>query len=53
VFERSFLDDLDPEARAAAEATIDLDAEENPCPACGDVIRGHPSRCPGCGLRIG
>jgi hypothetical protein len=48
----SFLGELDPEARRSAEATIDLDAEENACPACAEPIRGHPARCPGCGLRI-
>lgn len=48
-----FLDGLDDSARAAAEATIDLDAEENACPACGETFAALPTNCPGCGLRIG
>lgn len=37
---------------AAADAVIDLDADENSCPACmGTIPRGSPS-CPDCGLRL-
>ena len=39
--------------RASVETVIDLDADENTCPACLEPFRGHPSRCPSCGLRIG
>ena len=52
VIERSFLDGLEPDARHSAEASIDLDAAVNACPACGERIDGLPSRCPSCGLRI-
>lgn len=48
-----FLGALEPEARACAEATLDLDAEEKTCPACTARFTGMPSRCPSCGLRIG
>ncbi len=37
----------------SATATIDLDADENQCPACGEAWGAVPQRCPGCGLRIG
>ena len=47
-----FLSGLDDEARRAADAVIDLDAEENSCPACGDAWTSVPQRCPSCGLRI-
>lgn len=43
---------LDPEARRAADATIDLDREENQCPGCLGTLRGLPERCPSCGLRF-
>lgn len=49
----AFLDDLEPEARARAEHVIDLDAEQNSCPACGEAFRVLPRACPGCGLRLG
>jgi len=49
----AFLGALEPEARACAEATLDLDAEEKVCPACSQRFRGQPPRCPACGLRIG
>ena len=41
------------EERRAAAHVIDLDAPSNDCPACGVTFEGHPTRCPGCGLRIG
>lgn len=44
---------LDPSILAAAEGTIDLDAEEASCPACGACFVPTVARCPGCGLRIG
>lgn len=50
--EESFLSGLDEPARRAAQATIDLDAEENACPACGEPFQRVPARCPACGLRI-
>lgn len=49
----AFLDGLDASARATAEHVIDLDAEENSCPACGETFRVLPRACPGCGLRLG
>ncbi|MEZ5973285.1 MAG: hypothetical protein R3F33_03410 [Planctomycetota bacterium] len=42
-----------PEELAAAQAVIDLDAEQNSCPACLGPIPGGATRCPGCGLRFG
>ncbi len=51
--EGEFLDELDDCGRQAAQAVIDLDAAENACPACSGRIQGHPTHCPGCGLRIG
>ena len=38
--------------RASADATIDLDADENACPACLVPFAGLPERCPSCGLRL-
>lgn len=49
----AFLRELEPDARVCAERSIDLDATENDCPACGSRFAGYPSRCPACGLRIG
>ena len=51
--EAEFLDALDEDGRRAAEASIDIDAEENHCPACGEAFAKLPARCPGCGLRLG
>ena len=56
VIEREFDDALDPLAdgsRRAEPAPVDLDADENACPACGTAFAGAPKRCPECGLRIG
>lgn len=39
--------------RAAADAVIDLDADENECPACGESIPRGSRRCPGCRLAFG
>ncbi len=39
--------------RIAADAVIDLDADENTCPACMTKIPGGAKRCKGCGLRLG
>ena len=50
---QSFLEGLDEDARRAAEATIDLDAAENSCPACGESFAPTDLRCPSCGLRFG
>ncbi|HPF15146.1 MAG: hypothetical protein H6830_00810 [Planctomycetes bacterium] len=44
---------MSPEEQAAAQSVIDLDAEQNSCPACLETIPGGAARCPGCGLRIG
>lgn len=38
--------------RASADAVIDLDAEENACPACLEPFAALPERCPSCGLRL-
>ena len=53
LIDEEFLDGLDPEARQAAGAIIDLDADENACPACGGKLASIPGRCPDCGLNIG
>ncbi len=44
---------LDPEALAAAECTVDLDAESAACPACGEAFAPSDLRCTSCGLRFG
>jgi rubrerythrin len=51
--EAEFLESLDDEGRRAAVATVDLDSDENQCPACGDTLTSIPGECPGCGLRLG
>lgn len=43
---------LDDAARAAADATVDLDAAEATCPACQTVFDPAAGRCPDCGLRF-
>jgi predicted amidophosphoribosyltransferase len=45
--------DLSAEARERSRAVIDLDAEENACPACGAQFRTSAGRCGDCGLRFG
>ena len=45
--------DLTAEERAAADRTVDLDAEEAVCPACETAFEPSAGRCPGCGLRLG
>jgi hypothetical protein len=50
--EAEFVAGLSPEERRAVETTIDLDREDNQCPACLGPLRGLPERCPGCGLRF-
>jgi hypothetical protein len=45
--------ELDPSALAAAAQSIDLDAQEATCPACGSSFAPDLARCPGCGLRFG
>lgn len=52
-FEQRWLEGLPVEARANANATIDLDAAANACPACGGTIARGATRCPSCKLRIG
>lgn len=37
----------------AADAVIDLDADENSCPACLDSIPKGARSCPSCGLVLG
>ena len=44
---------MSPAELTAADAVIDLDADQNGCPACGGTIPGGARRCPECGLRIG
>ena len=44
---------MSPEEQAAADAVIDLDADENSCPACLGTIPKQAPRCPSCGLRLG
>ncbi|MFT7678054.1 MAG: putative amidophosphoribosyltransferase [Planctomycetota bacterium] len=39
--------------QTAADASIDLDADENSCPACMDPIPKGSRSCPSCGLRLG
>jgi hypothetical protein len=51
--EAHFTHGMTDRERASVETVIDLDADENTCPACLEPFRGHPSRCPSCGLRIG
>ncbi|QDU86115.1 hypothetical protein Pla163_32640 [Planctomycetes bacterium Pla163] len=50
--EAAELESLDEAGRRAAAHVIDLDAESNDCPACGEPFSGHPVRCPSCGLRL-
>lgn len=47
-----FVSGLDEDARRAVETTIDLDRDENQCPACARPFTGFPERCPGCHLRF-
>ncbi len=51
--EAHFTDGMTARERASVETVIDLDADENNCPACLEPFKGHPTRCPSCGLRIG
>jgi predicted amidophosphoribosyltransferase len=44
---------MGPEELAAADAVIDLDADESTCPACTGTIPRGAARCPECGLRLG
>jgi len=44
---------MSPEEVAAADAVIDLEANENACPACGGTIPGQARMCPECGLVLG
>lgn len=44
---------MTPAELAAADAVVDLDAEQNECPACGAIVPGGSERCPDCGLRVG
>ena len=44
---------MSPEEQAAADAVIDLDADENACPACGGTIPRQARMCPDCGLVLG
>lgn len=45
-------DESDPDL-ALVDVSVDLDAEEARCPACGDAFGTAAARCPGCGLRLG
>lgn len=51
--ENHFTHGMTERERASVETVIDLDADENNCPACLEPFKGHPTRCPSCGLRIG
>ena len=42
-----------PDGAGASEVTIDLDADDAACPACGTGFEVGRSHCPGCGLRVG
>lgn len=44
---------LGEEARRAANAVLDLDADTLACPACGAEFARGPARCPECGLHFG
>jgi len=44
---------MSAEELAAADAVIDLEADENACPACGGTIPRDVRMCPECGLMIG
>ena len=37
----------------AADAVVDLDADQNECPACLGTIPKGARMCPECGLRLG
>jgi hypothetical protein len=45
--------ELDPEVVAAASRSIDLDAAQATCPACGETLATADLRCGACGLRFG
>ena len=42
-----------PDGVDASEVTIDLDADEAACPACGASFDAGRAHCPDCGLRVG
>ena len=44
---------MSPEELTAADAVIDLDADQNGCPACGGTIPREARMCPDCGLVLG
>jgi predicted amidophosphoribosyltransferase len=45
--------ELDPDSIQRALGSIDLDAAEGGCPACGARFPTTAKRCPECGLRFG
>jgi hypothetical protein len=53
VLEERWAGELSPEAYAASQRPIDLDAESALCPACSTAFTPGRPRCPGCGLRVG
>ena len=53
VLQEEWYEGLDPEAAAAADQTVDFDAEMTTCPACGTSFQPSIPMCPGCGLRFG
>jgi len=53
IYDAHWGEELDEEARVAASREIDLDAEENSCPACGSRFATGGTHCPECGLRVG
>lgn len=44
---------MDATERKAAESVIDLDADQNECPACLGTIPKAATMCPDCGLMLG
>ena len=51
--EASWLGQLPDEARASADAAVDLDSDGRVCPACQHAYAAGPVRCPSCGLFLG
>jgi hypothetical protein len=45
--------EMSPEAYAASQRAIDLDADSALCPACSTPFQPGRNYCPGCGLRVG
>ncbi len=52
MLERNWREGASEAEIAAAEASIDLEADEFECPACGHAFE-KAGRCPACGLNLG